>query len=610
VVLVAAIALAAAAAGTAGDDWPYPMGDLANTDYSPLTQIDTGNVSRLHRVWQVSFDGPAYSAPVEGAPIVVAGAGKNLPLESGTMFLSTRRGAVALDPATGRTIWSYSGPAPGNGAASLVSGWSARMQAYGRGLLFAGRQDGSIVALNGKTGAPVWTAAVSAAGSFAGHAGYTSPWTIFYDDGRDGLVFSAPNNGDSPLRGHLDAYDAKTGVLVWRWWTTPDPKQVPYILTWSNPAEAAVGGAAVWSGVAIDPGLGRLYTATGNPYPYTGRQPGKDLWSDSIVSLDLHTGALRWYFQLVHHDIWDFDCSTPPVLFDLRRGGRSVPALAGSCKTGYVYELDRRNGHPIFPIPEVRVPDLSHGRGAALNNTWPTQPEPQGGAAKLLIHCPTAAQARAAIPGFPRAPNGTPILRTCPFAPPFNDAYLLWGPFWELGGTNYPRMSFDPQTGELYVCANVTMFATENVSPADYHLQTIATGSVASGGWTGSVSALNMTTNRLDWQVRYDARNDGACYSGVLSTAGGLVFVASKGVSTAPVPVLAGRGVAYGGTLYAYDARTGNELWAYRNVDQIQAPPVTYAVNGRQYVVEYLEGKGPRTPGSVGRRDLLTAFAL
>jgi glucose dehydrogenase len=599
-------------AGTAENNWAYPRADYMGTNYSMLKQINTGNVGNLKMAWQKSFMGPALASTVQGAPIVVSGKGKNLPIESGTMLLSTNKGAVALNPVTGETLWSYVGPGAPNGALATFGGNAARASSFGRGLYYIGQQDGSVTALNAKTGAPVWTAQVSAAGGFAGHVSLTSPFTVFYEDGKNGMVITAPNNGDSPLRGHLDAYDAKTGNLIWRWWTTPDPTQFPFILTWSNPAEAALGGAAVWNDPSIDPQLGMIFTGTGNAYPYTGRQPGKNLWTESLVGLDLKTGSLKWYYQAVHHDNWDYDCPTPTILFNMTMKGKMVPGIVGSCKTGYLYELDRRNGHPIFPIPEVPVPDLNGGKGAALNNTWPTQPIPTGGAASLLTHCMTAEQAADHLgASYPIAPNGLPMKLTCPFAPEYSDAYYVWGPFYGLGGTDYPRMAYDPTTQNVYACANVTTYATANRSPTDYHLLAITSGSVASKGWTGSVTAVNMATNTMMWQQKWFAEKDGACYNGVMATAGGLLFGASKGQSTASVATMAAAGVDYGGSMYAWDSKTGKVLWTWKNVDYIQASgPITYSINGKQYVTNYLEGKAPATPGSVGTRDLLTTFAL
>jgi len=584
------------------DNWLAPGCDISNTAYSQLKQLTTKNVSGLKMAWQASFNGPTFTGTEQSQPICCA---------NNMMYQTTRTGFVALDPLTGKTIWSYQGVASNTArvdSATPVLITGARSEAYDsiHNYVFTGQQDGSIVALNAKSGAPIWTAQVAGTGTYgsATHS-ESNPYTVFYNDGKDGLVFAGPNGGESPIRGHLDAYNAKTGKLVWRSFMTPDPTQMPFILTWANPAEAAVAGATVWSIAAIDPELGLIYFGTGNPYPYTGRQPGKNLWSDSLMALNVNSGKIKWYYQAIHHDLWDYDCPTPTVRMNVPVNGKLTKVLAGSCKSGYVYELNAANGHPIFPIPEVPVPDLNAGKGASLNNTWPTQPEPQGGAAQILIHCPTQQQAATAIPGFPTAPNGTPIVPTCPYAPSYNDAYALWGPYFALGGTDYPRMSYSPQTNDLYVCANVTMQATENRSPTDYHQNYITTGTVPAAGWAGSVTAVNMATNKMDWQKQWMAEKDGACYSGILSTAGGLVFTASKGNSTASVATLNSRGTAYGGYVYALDAKTGQELWAWQNEDQIQAPPITYMYKGKQYVAIYVEGKV-----ATGQRDKLTVFSL
>ena len=136
------------------------------------------------------------------------------------------------------------------------------------------------------------------------------------------------------------------------------------------------------------------------------------------------------------------------------------------------------------------------------------KPEPTGGASQILIHCPTAAQAQAAIAGYPTASNGTPITLTCPYPGTYNDQYLLWGPYWGNGGTDYPRMSFSPQTNDLYICANVTLLAMENRSPTDYHLLSMTSGTYASAGWSDSITAINMGTNKMDWQAQWMATSD------------------------------------------------------------------------------------------------------
>jgi quinohemoprotein ethanol dehydrogenase len=590
----------------AGNNWIVPGGDNANSRYSSLTQINTKNVSKLKLVWQTSLWPAGYGAiGAEAATIAL----------NGIMYMPTPLGVTAMNGATGQVVWKYEGAAnPNAGFSALgLNILAARGLSAGNGMIFAGQQDGSIVALNQQTGAAIWTAQVAAVGTYAGKTNSESnPFTVYYNDGKDGLVFAGINGGDSPLRGHIDAYDAKTGTLVWRTFTTPDPTQLPYILTWGDPAEAAQAGGAVWSIPAIDSKLGTLFVGTGNPYPYTGRSPGKDLWTDSLLALNVNTGALKWYYQAVHHDLWDYDCPTPPVLFNTTVKGKAVQGVAVSCKSGYIYELTRAGGHPIFPIPEVKIEDPSGGAGQALNNTWPTQPEPTGGAAQILPHCATAATAGPSLPGYPTAPDGKPYIFGCPYEPSSANGYVVWGPYFAFGGTDYPPMSYNPTTGDLYVCANVTWQATENQSAASTTQRYATSGGYNSVGESGTVSALNLGTNKLDWQIKYQATKDGACYSGALTTAGGLLFTASRGPEATGLPA----GTPTGGRVYAYNAKTGKQLWSYQNDMQIQAPPVTFMANGKQYLaIDLTAGKKVLTfPGfgnfDLATKDRLAVFAL
>jgi quinohemoprotein ethanol dehydrogenase len=579
----------------AGTDWWTAGGDSANTAYSTLTQINTTNVSKLKVVWQASYNDSAHATPTtrtENQPIVVSGADKNLPLSTGTMYLTFNDGVVAINPETGATLWRYQGPAYNTAAPPGTQVHTARDESFGKGMVFAGQQDGSVVALNAKTGTPVWTAQVSAVGTFGrGNVyGESAPFTSFYDDGKDGLVFSAPNGSDSPMRGHEDAYNAKTGNLVWRAFTTPDPQQFPFILSWSNPAEAATGGAASWSLPAVDPQLGLLYFGTGNIYPETGRAPGKGLWTDSLMAVSLKTGALKWFFQTVHHDEWDYDLANPPVRSNPLIDGKRVPVISVGGKTGYMYVLNAVNGGPVphFPIPEVPVPNLNGGKGAALNNNWPTQPEPQGGAGQIMPLCMTAELAVKQFgAAFPTAPNGLQMIPTCPFASPYSDAYYLWGPA-QRGGINWIRGSYDPQTNDRYVSAMITALATKNVSPTDWHQQLISTDQ----GTGGTLTALNLGTNKIDWQItRYQPvpgqfTTNATSFAGIVSTAGGLVFAiwTAQGYFDPPTPVA--------GEFTAYNAKTGKPLWSWLNNKghSINAPPITYSVKGKQYVAVVVAG--------------------
>jgi alcohol dehydrogenase (cytochrome c) len=609
----------------AGNDWGTPGGDIAGSGYSTLNQINTKNVSQLKMLWQKSYNANGGGKP-QNQPIVVTA--KGLPMPT-TMYLAYNEGVVALNPTTGDVLWKYQG-ATGKGGIYAGQGMKegvGRAISYGNGLIFAGQQDGSVTAVNARTGAAVWTVDTTGAGTTGqGNIyGETNPPATFFNDGADGQVLAAPNGGDFPLRGHLDSYDAKTGKLVWRTWTTPDPTQQPFILSWGNPAEAATGGAAPWSLPQVDPQLGKVYFGTGNPYPYTGRSAGKSLWADTIMSVNWKTGALAWYFQTTHHDLWDYDVSAPPVRVNVNINGTLTPVVATGAKNGYMYVLNAKNGGTLkpFPIPETAVQDLNDGKGAALNLAWPTQPEPQGGAGQILPHCMTAADAAAILPGFPTNPaDGVPITPACTFAPYYSDAYYAVFPAY-IGGINWNRSSYNPATNDLYVCAQISSMGFKNVSPTSTAATT--NGSFLAGDGA-TISALNLSTNKLDWQIQipraYDTPGgptvrNGTCYSGSITTAGGVVFVSQN------VDALSEGAPYLPGIFYAYDAKTGKQLWSFTNPagSTIRAAPITYMVNGKQYVAVMMSAlynpsvaptarsfatAGPTAPPV----DRLTVFAL
>jgi len=653
--------LGSAPAGTADNNWQYPKGDLADSQFSYLKQINTSNVSKLKVVWENSFADPAYTGGIQGVPMVVSGKDKNLPIESGTMFLSADKGLVALNPVNGKVIWQYIGPDPkpntpgGAPAAQLQYGNTSKTQSFCNGLVITGQQDGSVAAINAKTGAPVWTNQVSAVSEFAGHTGQTSPVTDCdptAGPNHDGLVFAGPNGSSSPLRGHLDAIDAKTGELVWRWFTTPDPTQLPFILSWANPAEAALGGGGTWGSSAIDPGLHAVYSETGNAYSQLGRQPGKDLWTASSFALDENTGQLKWYWQEAHHDNWDLDHGGAPILMNMKIGDKVYPAFETCNKAGNCEVLDRRNGSPLpgFPMKEVAVADHS-GKGLALNNEYPTQPvascapftvaglahDPDGAAkgsscamANLLIHCPNAAEAKESYATYPIGPNGTQLVPECQFASTYSDQYTVY-PTCSCG-VSYERSSYDPLTNNLYVCANNQFTAQENVSSTDWH-KTGPSGPIISV-W---LSAVNMSRNTMAWQDHFAGAtyqtpagggspvlvggvNPGfaqgtwskGCYGGVMTTAGNLLFVDSWGDSSrGSTTAMTKSDPPYGGTLAAFNATTGEgPLWTWQAPEYINASPMTYSINGKQYVAVYHLAPVVGSPLYTGHHDVLTVFAL
>jgi glucose dehydrogenase len=626
-------------AGTAGNNWEHGKADLASTQFSYFKQLTPNNVGKLRVAWQGSYAPPDYSGGIQGSPIVVSGKGKNLPLESGTMFLAANKGVVALDPTSGKILWQFIGPNPkpntpgGTPAAQLQFGNTTKYFTYCAGYITTGQQDGSITAINAKTGAPVWNNQVSAVSEFAGHTGQTSPPTDCDPNGgpkRTGIVFGGPNGSSSPLRGHLDGIDLKTGALVWRWFTTPDPTQLPFILTWGNPAEAALGGGGTWSSTAIDPAMHQIYSATGNAYAQLGRQPGKNLWTASVFSLDENTGALKWYFQESHHDNWDMDHGNAVMIFNVKIDGKTYPAFVGCDKHGWCEALDRRNGTPLpkFPTKEVPVLDPS-GQGLKLNSEWPTQPEsgcqPTCAMANLLIHTPTDADAALAFPTYPFAPDGKPMKVEPQFASRSSDYYsiqMLSGG----NGINYNRNSYDPLTNNFYTCATNQFTASRNVSPTDWHWASI-------GGSTISVwlSAVNMSNNTMSWQRKFvggiykdgelvGGDNpgfpkgvwSGGCFGGIITTAGNLLFIAPRWDVTRGSPAtFTAADPPYGGVVAAFNATTGDgPLWTWQAPDQINGSPITYSVNGKQYVAVYHKLPNVGSPLYSGHGEQLTAFTL
>jgi quinohemoprotein ethanol dehydrogenase len=246
------------------------------------------------------------------------------------------------------------------------------------------------------------------------------------------MIFTGISGGDRGVRGKLTALDAKTGQELWHWWTIPAPGEFGGD-TWPDDANAYLhGGATIWNTPAIDPDLGLLYFSTGNAGPdfLASGRPGDNLFSASIVALDYRTGQYKWHFQQVHHDIWDYDAPSPVVLFDTTLNGQPRKGIAEVGKTGWVYILDRTNGQPLVGIEERSVPQDSRQATAA------TQPYPAGDA--------VVAQCAEPLVGWPAV--------GCIFTP-FFDLPVIVRPG-SGGGVNWAPMSFNPQTGLLYVTAS------------------------------------------------------------------------------------------------------------------------------------------------------------
>ena len=340
------------------------------------------NVKRLKQAWARNLTLPGLKAKVgalgvfaEQQPIVY----------KGTMYMPDSSGNVwAMDATSGERIWVHRAKFP-KGLTPLLP---SRGVAMGDGKVYIGLGDASMSALDQSTGRQVWKNTV--ADWKAGYYFTNAP--TYYKN----MIITGISGGDSGARAFVIALNAKTGKELWRFNVIPAKKGEPGYWTW--PAKKAfLGGGAMWNTPTVDPALGLAYVAVGNPIPYSGviRGAGAELFTDSIIALNLKNGKLRWYFQTTHHDIWDYDATNPTVLFNLN--GKKAIAQAG--KTGWVYILNRSNGKPLYGIPEKKVEQLKSV------NTYATQPIPNGD--RFSRQCATA-------PAYAgkKAPDGKPYRRS------------------------------------------------------------------------------------------------------------------------------------------------------------------------------------------------------
>src|SRR3954452_4989968 len=463
------------------ENWPTNGGSLSNERYSPLDQIDTGNIAQVKGVWlthlQKSATAAKYSA--ETQPVVF----------DGVAYISTGQDDVfAISVDTGKILWKYTGNLD-ESISVVCCGWLNRGVALGEGKVFMGRLDGKFVALDQKTGKVVWQTTV-----MPWQKGYSITAAPLYIDG---MVITGISGGEFGIRGRLTALDSKTGKLKWRFYTT-EPG------SWGKGDAYLHGGAPIWQTPSVDPKLGLLYFTTGNANPDNdgSKRPGKNLYASSFVALDVHTGKLRWYYQMVHHDIWDYDAPSPTVLFDVKIGGKTVHGIGEAEKTGWLYLLDRTNGKPLFPTPERPVPQSSQQK------TYPTQPFPSY--APFVPHSLSNAQYEQLVKQVKAATKGktSKVIRAKGMFPGYWRTPVAFTPG-PQGGTNWQPSSYNPNTHMFYVCAqsgptaNTAETAQQaKQKPGGAHPTTLGSTLTVGGGFgsnVGTLSAIDATTGKIVW---------------------------------------------------------------------------------------------------------------
>ena len=519
--------------GAAGDakNWIHPNGSYAQTRYYPGNQINASNVAKLKPAFVVQT---AVMESMETAPIV----------QNGVMFLTTSYNHVyAVDAATGEEYWHYKhkmGP-----ITTYCCGPNNRGVAVYEDKVYFGTLDAKLVALDAKTGSLLWETQI--ADPESGYSETMAPTAV------NGKILIGTNGGEYGIRGFMRAYDAKTGKLIWNFDTTAEKSAgvwAPNDATGRDmhrdiAAEKAqyekagdpykTLGGGVWQNPAVDLKLNRIFFVVGNPSPDLdgGLRPGDNLYTDSLVSLDLDTGKYVCHLQYIPHDVWDLDAVSPPILIDVKdKDGKTIPGVIHAGKTGHVY-VHNRNDCSLIRFSEAMVPQ---------ENMW-TLPTKEG--ARML-------------PGA-------------------------------NGGVEWSPMAVNPGLGLSYA-VNLHQPMTYQVQSSPYPDGKLWLGGafkvIPTEQQSGNVTAVDYNTGKIKWQVKTPQPMMG----GALATAGDLVFTGEAN-----------------GWFRAYQADSGKILWSFQAGAGVNAPPASYSVDGKQYIVV---GAGGNTQIDFKRGNNIIAFTV
>jgi len=624
-------------------DWPEYGRDQEGTRYTPLNQINRDNVAYLRKAWEYhtgDFSDGSDGRPettFQATPILVDGA----------LYLATVYGRViALNPETGAELWTYDPSVDatvkrGEYANRGVTYWRAANAIQERPCarrIFVATVDARLIALDAAGGTPCHDFGQAGQldlsrgvnlGAYQANTreyGVTSPPVVVGD-----LVVVGSAVGDNRAatleRGIVRAFDARTGALRWLWDPIPRQPTDPAFRTWAHQSARRTGAANVWAQLSVDAAQDLVFVPTSSPSPdyYGGQRPGSNAYADSVVALRGSSGKLVWHYQMVHHNIWDYDLPAQPTLITVRKDGRDIPAVAQATKMGFLFLLDRETGEPIFPVEERPVPPSD----VPGEQSWPTQPFPT----RPQPLAPTTLSSDDAwgLSPWDRSQCRNLIERYRNdgiFTPSSLEGSIQYPSV--IGGTNWGSVAVEPRRG--WVILNMSrlpsvtgLIPRQTLNAGKPDVPDDATISQMEGTpyglfrvpallsplglpctkppW-GTLLAVDTASGEVQWEVPLGTIRDLAPVplpirlgtpnlGGPIVTGGGLVFI----------------GAAMDNYLRAFDLGTGKELWKGRLPAGGQATPMSYRLeeDSRQFVVIAAGGHG-RLGTDIG--DSVVAFAL